>query len=98
MKNPAEGGVIHLSERGVAYAIYLRRKLGENTSTRSFAAGEAVLEVELPPGRYTAVWVDTQNGEVLATEVVSHTDGWRRVAAPAFVDDVALAIRAVDRP
>jgi hypothetical protein len=87
-----------LSQKGLAYAIYLRRKLGENASTRSFNPGEVVLEVELPTGRYTAVWVDTKNGEVLAREVMRHTDGRQRMAVPAFVDDVALAIRVVDRP
>jgi hypothetical protein len=57
------------------------------------AAGETVLELELPAGSWVAEWVDTKTGAVAKREVIEHAGGVVRVGAPAFEEDVALRVR-----
>ena len=58
-----------------------------------FAADDVKVGVELPPGRYTAEWVNTKTGDVERREAFQHDGGVRTLPAPAFDDDVALAIQ-----
>jgi hypothetical protein len=60
----------------------------------AFAAGALKLPVDLPAGRYRSEWVNSRTGEVMGSEAFHHRGGVRQLAAPAFTDDIALAIRA----
>lgn len=59
-----------------------------------FAADTVKLNVTLPAGRYTAEWINTRTGERERREAFEHGGGIRPLVAPAFADDIALAIRA----
>ncbi|MBI2946937.1 MAG: hypothetical protein HYY23_04780 [Verrucomicrobia bacterium] len=60
-------------------------------------AGEATLEIELPPGSYKAEWFDTKSGAVAKTEDLKHPGGIRKLASPTFAEDIALGVKAVSR-
>jgi hypothetical protein len=61
----------------------------------SFAEGAVTLGIELPPGSYRCEWVDSRDGAVVRAEELNHAGGVGRLSAPAFTDDIALAIRRV---
>lgn len=100
VREPLPGGLKAraLAEEGVAYAVYFRQGLGQNGGSRSYAKGELTVEVDLPPGRYRALWVNTRTGETLDRAEFAPSGGVHRLAAPAFEEDVALSIRAVVHP
>jgi hypothetical protein len=79
---PAEARATVLAERGRAYAIYVG------------GPGPATLVVDLPPGRYTAEWVNTKTGKVERSERFEHPGGDRKLASPGFTDDIALRVVA----
>jgi len=72
-------------ERGQAYAIYVNGN------------GVPGLQIELPPGRYRAEWIDTKTGEVDRAESFRHSGGTHSLDAPQYADDIALRITARDR-
>jgi len=65
--------------------------LGEGIARK---AGTADIGLDLPPGRYRAEWVDPKSGTVVRGEALEHSGGRKSVRAPAFDEDLALAIRA----
>jgi len=77
-----------LVEAGKAYALYVR-------TPKPLQSDQPVsLEIQLPAGSYRAEWVDTKRGTVLATESFKHETGQHRLTVPAFVDDIALRLKA----
>jgi hypothetical protein len=71
-----------LVEPGKAYAIYLRSGKGFSN-----------LEVDLPAGDYSAEWLSPLTGEIVKAEKFDHTGGVRKLAVPAFSEDLALRIK-----
>ena len=70
-----------LVEPGKAMAVFVR---GGGVST--------VLTVDLPPGNWTATWIDTKTGATAATTTVAG-GGVRSIEAPAYDSDIALRLR-----
>jgi hypothetical protein len=56
-------------------------------------AGETVLEIDLPAGAYAAEWMDVLSGEVKKAERFEHAGGGRKLAAPAYGEDIALRVK-----
>jgi hypothetical protein len=56
-------------------------------------SGSVEIGLDLPAGRYRAEWVDPKSGAVGEAEALGHPGGRRRLASPAFAEDVALAVR-----
>jgi hypothetical protein len=69
-----------LSQAGQAYAIYV------NGGTR------AELVLELPPGGYSAEWIDTKSGAIARTATFDHRGGTRPLVSPPYDDDIALRV------
>jgi hypothetical protein len=65
---------------------------GGQSGEVKFADREFALDVELPEGGFTAEWFDSKRGEVARREEFKHGGGTRKLAAPAFEDDIALRI------
>jgi PA14 domain len=55
-------------------------------------AGETVLKLDLPKGRYRVEWVDTKSGAVARQDKLDHAGGVCSLAAPAFRTDIALRV------
>jgi len=55
-------------------------------------AGETALELELPPGRWLAEWIDTKNGRITTLPPLEG-GATRTLAAPAYETDIALRLR-----
>jgi hypothetical protein len=84
---PVRGGVTPVSvralvERGRQYAIYT----GGVTKA-------VTLEVDLPPGDYTAQWLHPSTGRTEPLAAFSHTDGVWRFECAKCDEDLALGIR-----
>jgi len=86
-----------LVDRGRAYAVYLHvplprkpKDLGKHRRRNI----EATLTLDLPPGQYTAEWVNPKTGHVDKAEPLDHRGGPRKLASPDFSDDVALRVVA----
>jgi len=77
---PAGGAARALAEPGKAYAVYVR------------GSGRAELLLAVPAGRYRAEWVNTHTGAVEKAEGLQHAGGELRVAAPPYVEDIALRL------
>lgn len=78
---PSKGAVHVLANVGKAYAVYIRG--GEQTK----------LSLELPAGKYRAIWLDTKSGKSAAEEAIDHSGGVRDILSPKYREDIALAIR-----
>lgn len=91
---PASLSVRLLSTPGEQYALYLRAK--ETKETVRFAADQVAVAIQIPAGRYEAQWIDTKTGVVARQEGFQHSFGPKHLSAPAFADDLALAL--VKRP
>jgi hypothetical protein len=72
-----------------ACALYLR------PSGVSRSRGPVALELNLPPGRYRAEWLNPLTGKVDQQETFRHSAGTRVLTAPAFTEDIALGLRRV---
>jgi len=84
---------------GKAYAVYLhvplpRKPKPEDLRKLRRDNIEATLTLDLPPGKYTAEWVNTKTGRVDKAEPLEHRGGPRKLASPKFSDDVALRVVA----
>lgn len=77
---PSGGSVRALVEPGKAMAIFVR------------GAGAASLGVELPPGTWTAEWIDTKTGGTAGRATIAG-GGIRQIAAPSsYQSDMALRL------
>jgi hypothetical protein len=82
-----------LAKPGEQYAIYARTATApEQKGKRRLGEGELVLELELPAGNFLADWWDTKQGSITRRERLTHPGGTRHLAAPAFEQDIALAV------
>ena len=54
-------------------------------------SGSVALQVEVPPGNWTAEWINTRDGSVARKETLEG-GGVRALTAPAFQTDIALRI------
>ncbi|HWI57361.1 MAG TPA: cellulase family glycosylhydrolase, partial [Bacillota bacterium] len=94
---PPGATVRALVKPGQEYLIYLRTALGaagkKPDCKTPFANGEFSLQVALPPGQFTAEWLDPKNGTVLHSQQLTQVTGLGSLTAPAFEGDIALAIR-----
>ncbi len=54
--------------------------------------GPAAVSLSLPPGTYSAAWVDTKTGAVLRNESFRQFSGEKALRSPAFRDGIALRI------
>lgn len=89
---PGEISARALVQSGKAYALYLRTT---SKNEKTFADGQVKISLMLPGGDYRAQWVNTRTGDVVKAEVFQQETTTRRLAAPAFTDDIALAIVAL---
>jgi hypothetical protein len=87
IKNALPKGIVTrtLCEPGRACAIYVTGN------------GMTELTVELPAGAYNVDWVNTKTGNLDKQESFRHEGGTRTLQAPAYVDDIALRLRASTR-
>ncbi|MBN1340283.1 MAG: cellulase family glycosylhydrolase [Bacteroidales bacterium] len=81
-----------LSEPGVAYVIYLRKR-----DLRDVSPVENDLIVELPPGKYQVVWTNTETGKPDEETIQEHQGGEMELKSPLFNLDVALDIRRINQ-
>jgi hypothetical protein len=59
------------------------------------AVGAAVeVALDLPAGRYRVEWLDPTRATVVAAGQIDHPGGRKSLSAPAFDEDIALALRA----
>jgi hypothetical protein len=70
-----------LAEAGKAYAVHVN------------GGGQTELVLDLPAGDYRAEWVSTKTGKVEKAEGFAHPGGDRRLASPAYAEDIALRVR-----
>ncbi|MGA2865921.1 MAG: hypothetical protein ABSF95_15725 [Verrucomicrobiota bacterium] len=86
-----------LARPGQDYIVYLRTapQPGEHGQypAATFADGQLVVEVSLPAGQFKAQWLDPKQGSVIRSEHLTPAGGACKLAAPAFQDDIVLAIR-----
>lgn len=86
-----------LVDRGKAYALYLHVPLPrkpDDLERHLRSDIEATLVLDLPPGRYTAEWINTKTGGTDKTATFDHDGGGKTVSSPRFDNDVALRIVA----
>ena len=55
---------------------------------------EGSIVLDLPAGRYRTEWIDTQSGDITASDELNHSGGPTRLASPKFSNDIALRIVA----
>lgn len=68
------------------YAVYVR------------GVSPARLELLLPPGDYTAEWIDTQTGALLRRDALAGVAGPFGLTSPPFQDDIALRLTYTGAP
>lgn len=82
-----------LAEAGRQYAIYLyhasRTDHGYDLHPGAYRAEPGL---DLPAGRYGAVWIEPATGRSLAEECFVHAGGHRWFPSPVFAADIALKI------
>jgi len=88
-----------LVKSGQDYVLYVRtpapNEPGGQCLHQSFTNQQLTLTLALPAGRFKAEWFDTSHGSAARRESFSHPGGMRKFIAPAFADDIALAVRKV---
>lgn len=75
-----------LSNPGEEYAIYLD------------GSGPADLVLTLPPGDYSAEWVNVTAGSIAAREAFRHRGGDKTLSSPAFEEGIALRLKKLPPP
>jgi hypothetical protein len=86
-----------LGQPGQDYIIYLRTAPQRNDNAHPPAAklaeGQVVLEAALPEGEFDAQWFNPKDASLLRSEHVAAAANPMKLSAPAFEDDIVLAIR-----
>lgn len=72
-----------LSSAGQEYAIYLD------------GTGPAHLTLALPPGQYSAEWINVETGEINGREMFRNPRGEQQLTSPPFRDGMALRVKRV---
>lgn len=85
-----------LAERGKQYGIYLHAKLPEKP--KKLADHDRVdmtttVTLDLPPGNYTATWIDTKTGTSQSPANLAVKESPATIESPKFTNDIALRIR-----
>ena len=75
-----------LSSVGKEYAVYLDGN------------GPAELTLELPPGNYSAEWLNVATGKIEQWEKFTHKDGGKVLQAPKFQSGIALRLKRTPSP
>jgi hypothetical protein len=87
-----------LTNPGKAYLLYLRTGLGRAKDSPELKTqcykGELSIELRLPAGKFAAQWLDPKGCCPLELARFAHIVGARILPVPAFVDDIALLVRA----
>jgi hypothetical protein len=87
-----------LAEPGRAYAIYLHVPIPwkpKNVEELAATQIKTTLMLSLPAGSYSAEWIDTKDGGVVAGEKFEQSGGSRSLESPTFTADIALRVFAV---
>ncbi|NQT82416.1 cellulase family glycosylhydrolase [bacterium] len=74
-----------LAEHGKAYAIYIS------------GGNKADLKLDIPPGGYTAEWLNTKTGKTESSQKLRHGGGVATLSSPDYSEDIALRIKAIRR-
>jgi hypothetical protein len=85
-----------LANPGQDYVVYVRLAPSlqpGGPQPAAFGEREMVLELALPAGEFEAQWFDPASGQALSYVRFSHPGGGARLAAPAFAEDIVLAVR-----
>ncbi len=86
-----------LARPGQAYIVYLRpvgpQPQGNGLAGAASANRQVVLGLNLPAGRYSVEWLDPRRALPISYQQLNHPGGLARFAAPAFGEDVVLALR-----
>lgn len=86
-----------LGQPGRDYIVYLRptepQPQGNGPPGAASANRQVVLEINLPGGRYSVEWLDPKRAWPMSYQQLAHSGGVARLAAPAFGEDVVLALR-----
>jgi hypothetical protein len=98
---PPEALCRGISQPGQQYALYHHHSTGGRGNPNlggdayTVAPGEYTenLNLNLPPGKYKADWVDPASGNVLDTETFNHKGGNRTLTTPKHSVDIALRIK-----
>lgn len=69
-----------LVEIGKQYAVYID------------GGGQCTLELEMPNGRYKTEWINTDNGSIEKTEIITLTRKAVKLVSPVYKEDIALRI------
>jgi len=94
---PARHRAYALSEPGRAWAVYLA--LDTKDEQAPTGPQTATLELALPPGSYAVEWVHPRAGRVDRAQPNLEVKGAgnARLTTPRFEEDIALALRRLDR-
>lgn len=94
---PAGATARALVLEGQDYLVYVRtpaqKAEGGECRHQQFAEDQLALEVTLPAGQFESSWFDTKTGAASQPSRFHHPGGARLIHAPAFEDDLTLAIR-----
>ncbi len=77
----AKATVRALVAPGRMYAIYVH------------GGTQAMLDLELPAGKYRAEWINTKTGAVDKNEDFEHGGGTKKLSSPPYHEDIALRVR-----
>lgn len=92
-----DASVSALAEPGKQYAVYLHqaRQL-PNMRPRyvvQTAEQRTMVELAVPPGRYTARWVDPKTGKTIQETTVENQRSLLSLPSPAYREDIALSLK-----
>ena len=97
-KLPAGATLRVLAKPGKDYLLYLRLGVGQTKdsaqSKNKCENGELSLELDLPPGKFRAEWLDTKAECPMERTRFPHERGAHLFPVPAFQDDIALLVQA----
>lgn len=90
-----------LVEPSRQYALYFKRAAlgipvnwaGNHPPITIEGIIEIELQLELPPGRYRAEWMNPVSGEMENARSFQHAGGTARLSSPPILEDMALAVR-----